>query len=389
MAAPVTSRQSLAEFLATLPECRDKRSLTHGLHPYPAKFIPHIPRRLIAMFSRPGDVVLDPMCGSGTAVVEATVAGRVGLGADLNPIACLVSRAKTTVLSDQDERELAQLHQRLQLLERVAASPSGVAGLAARVALPDFKNRDHWFDLHVSVELSACLAEIERMDAGRARAVARCAFSAVIVAVSRQESETRWAARSTPMEPGATIRRLANRLGEAVRRLRDYSGAVRTPDAVILRSDARRLPLPAGSVDLVVTSPPYANSHDYYLYNKLRMFWLGHDVVPVQDAEFGSRNKHSDLKMGVEHYVRCMHSVFAEIHRVLRVDGLAVVVVGDAVIRGVFYDMAAALAPAASAAGLALSDSQAFLHKRFTSAFNAGFGTDREKRTHVIVLRRD
>jgi len=380
--------QSLGEFLATLPECQDKRSLTHGLHPYPAKFIPHIPRRLIELFSRPGDTVLDPMCGSGTAVVEATVAGRIGLGADLNPIACLVSRAKTTLLSERDERELAVLHRRLEVLGQVAAAPAEAAELAARVVLPDFKNRDHWFDFHISVELSACLAEIERMASCRARTVARCAFSAVIVAVSRQESETRWAARPVSAEPGAATRRLATRISEAVSRLRAYAAAATVPTALILQSDARRLPLQPGSVDLVVTSPPYANSHDYYLYNKLRMFWLGHDVVPVQEAEFGSRNKHSDLKMGVEHYLRSMQSVFAEIHRVLRVNGVAAVVVGDAVIRGDFFDMAEVLVPVASAAGLSLVDSQAFPHKRFTSAFNARFGTHRDKQTHVIVLRR-
>jgi hypothetical protein len=333
--------------------------------------------------------VLDPMCGSGTAVVEATVAGRVGLGSDLNPIACLVSRAKTTLLSERDERELALLHRRLHALGRTAASPSELAGLAARVVLPDFKNRDHWFDIHVSLELAACLAEIDRMDGDRARAVARCAFSAVIVAVSRQESETRWAARAVAVEPGVTSRRLADQISQTVRRLRDYADAVQAPAAMILQSDARRLPLPPGSVDLVVTSPPYANSHDYYLYNKLRMFWLGHAVAPVQRAEFGSRHKHSDLKLGVENYLQNMQSVFAEIHRVLRVNAVAAVVVGDAVIRGVCYDMAAALAPVASAAGLALADSQAFLHKRFTAAFNARFGTPSEKQTHVLVLRRD
>jgi site-specific DNA-methyltransferase (cytosine-N4-specific) len=173
-----------------------------------------------------------------------------------------------------------------------------------------------------------------------------------------------------------------------VPRLRAYAAAATGPTASILQSDARCLPLASGSVDLVVSSPPYANSHDYYLYNKLRMFWLGHDVVPVQEAEFGSRHKHSDLKLGIEHYLRSMQSVFAEIHRVLRVNGLAAVVVGDAVIRGDFFDMAEVLVPVASAAGLSLVDSQAFPHKRFTSAFNMRFGTDREKRTHVIVLRR-
>ena len=394
MSAPAPAEpRSLAGFLATLAECRDKRSLTHGLHPYPAKFIPHIPRRLIELFSRPGDTVLDPMCGSGTAVVEAAVGGRVGIGVDLNPVACLAARAKTTLLTEDDERELARLRARLVALERVATSPAGLSpagldGLADPVVLPDFPNRDHWFDRHVSVELAACLAELRRLDGTGARVVACCGFSAAIVAVSRQESETRWVARPARTPPGAVARRLTNHLDAAVTALWAYAAAATTP-ATILRADARRLPLPAESVDLVVTSPPYANSHDYYLYNKLRMFWLGYDVGPVQSAEFGSRNKHSDLKLGIEHYLLSMRSVLAEIRRVLRRNGTAAIVVGDAVIRGTFYDMAEALTPAAAESGLTLVASPAFAHKRFTSAFNTQFGTRRDKRTHILVLRRN
>ena len=45
--------------------------LTHNYHPFPAKFIPHIPQILIQQFSKPGDQVFDPFCGSGTTLVES------------------------------------------------------------------------------------------------------------------------------------------------------------------------------------------------------------------------------------------------------------------------------------------------------------------------------
>lgn len=73
--------------------------LTHGLHYYPARMIPQIPRQLIhhweeADLIEPGNVIYDPFCGSGTTVTEARLAGYHGVGVDINPFACLLSRTK-------------------------------------------------------------------------------------------------------------------------------------------------------------------------------------------------------------------------------------------------------------------------------------------------------
>ena len=70
--------------------------MTHGLHPYPAGMIPQIARRLIEKYSNRDDVVLDPFCGSGGVLVEATLLDRKSFGIDINPLACLLARVKTT-----------------------------------------------------------------------------------------------------------------------------------------------------------------------------------------------------------------------------------------------------------------------------------------------------
>jgi site-specific DNA-methyltransferase (cytosine-N4-specific) len=69
----------------------------HGIHPYPAKFIPQIPRALIELF-HPGDAspVLDPFCGSGTTLAEAFLLGVNSIGVDLHPLATLIAKVKTT-----------------------------------------------------------------------------------------------------------------------------------------------------------------------------------------------------------------------------------------------------------------------------------------------------
>src|SRR5437016_5803893 len=73
--------------------------LSHGLHPYPAKFIPQIPQTLIREFSSVGDTVGDIFCGSGTTLVEGLLLKRHVIGIDANPLACLISAAKTSQLT--------------------------------------------------------------------------------------------------------------------------------------------------------------------------------------------------------------------------------------------------------------------------------------------------
>ncbi len=378
-AAPAGEGANLTEFFARIEECRDKNYATHGLHPYPAKFIPHIPRELINAYSEPGDLIWDPMCGSGTTIVEATLEGRDAIGGDLNPVAILVSQAKTTPLGPRSRSAVDALARELTA---AAATPHELEAQP-----PDFPNRDHWFEPQVSQELAYALSRIDSLAPESARRLARCAFSAGLVRASNQESETRWTAKRQETVPGAALKRLAARLQDSVVRVDRFSEC-KAGTAGVRLEDARRATVEDQSVDLVVTSPPYANSHDYYLYNKLRMFWLGYDVAPVQEAEIGSRNRHSDRKEGIACYLDAMEAVLREMHRGLVDQGRAVIVVADAVIRKEFFQMDRLLSECAQTAGFECESKFSFEHRRFNSSFQRGFGTRRRKATHVLVFRR-
>src|SRR5919109_2723053 len=70
--------------------------LSHSYHRYPAKFIPQLAARLIKENSQVGELVCDPFMGSGTTLVEAIVNDRRTYGTDINPVAVLITKAKTT-----------------------------------------------------------------------------------------------------------------------------------------------------------------------------------------------------------------------------------------------------------------------------------------------------
>ena len=369
----------LAHFFDTIHTLRSRNDLSHGMHPYPAKFISQIPHELLAVYGVRAAPVLDPMCGSGTALVEATVEGYEAIGIDINPIATLVARAKTTVLYDEECASLRKLAARLRDLAE------GPRSDGTTVELPDFLNRDKWFGRHVLCEL-AVAKELILGEPDSVQPFALAALSSILVAVSNQESETRWCARPRTIPPGETLRRLSAQLLGNVRRAEAYRQRS-LASAVVVRADARSLPMATGTVGTIVTSPPYANSHDYYLYNKLRMFVLGFDVLATQTAEIGSRNRHSDKKEPIEAYIAAMREALTEWRRVLAEGGRACVVVADAVVRGELFDMADGFHELALATGFELESAFKFNHRPLNALFQRGFGTRMEKHTHVLIFR--
>ena len=103
--------------------------LTHNLHPYPAKFIPQIPNALIQELSSVGETIGDIFCGSGTTLLEALQLKRNAVGIDANPLATVISRAKTTPLEGLGIRASAGASGRLQ-------PDTGEGGIANRRSVP-------------------------------------------------------------------------------------------------------------------------------------------------------------------------------------------------------------------------------------------------------------
>jgi hypothetical protein len=74
---PVTVPDAYAEPVWQLPA---QGSRTSHQHESPMSVL----RRLVELYSRPGEVVLDPMCGHGTTILVAVELGRRGIGYDID-----------------------------------------------------------------------------------------------------------------------------------------------------------------------------------------------------------------------------------------------------------------------------------------------------------------
>jgi len=85
-----------AELLAAIATKAPVSGYTHNFYRYPARFSPLFARQIIRLYSRPGETILDPFMGGGTAIVEAIAIGRKAIGVDLNSLAHFVATVKTS-----------------------------------------------------------------------------------------------------------------------------------------------------------------------------------------------------------------------------------------------------------------------------------------------------
>ncbi len=90
----------------------DTKYATHGIFRYPAMMVAPVVRRLIDTYGpkEAGGRLLDPFCGSGSALVEGMLHGMASFGVDLNPFATQLAKVKTTPL---DPTELRRCHARV------------------------------------------------------------------------------------------------------------------------------------------------------------------------------------------------------------------------------------------------------------------------------------
>ena len=323
--------------------------LTHNIHPYPAKFIPQIPNMLIQELSSVGDTVADIFCGSGTTLLEALQLKRHAVGIDANPLATLITKAKTTPLHPSAFEALAQ-HRHAS--ERVAASIEPNTPDLFRQGLP-FKSQawrpasnvcENWFEPHVVEELAELRSLIADVPDDSARNLCSVAFAAIVVSVSLQDSDTRYVRRKKQIAPGDTVQKYIRQLDAAtaaVEKLADVVELRFSCDVITANVlDAPKLP----PFDLVVTSPPYPNAFSYHLYHRTRLLWLGLDPKPFKDIEIGSHRKYSakgPRRATVATFVAELAKIFGWLRTQVTDRGHVCFVVGDSKLAGERSDNAA------------------------------------------------
>jgi DNA modification methylase len=366
--------------------------LTHGIHPYPAKYIPQIPNALIQEFSRVKENVGDIFCGSGTTLVEGLLLRRNVVGLDANPLAALISKAKTTALTDGDSSLLLELADKaLQLGRQITIDEQPTLFSAplfvSREPRPVEKAISFWFEPFVVEELAELRAWCLALPTEAARNLALVSFAAIIVPVSLQDSDTRYVRRNKDIKPGDTMRRFGQILTDntkAAEKLTD----ILDPDLscqVVTGNVLQNPDLPI--LDLVVCSPPYPNAYSYHLYHMTRMLWLEMDQAGFKKDEIGSHRKFSNPgKNGatIETFQEEMSTMFSWLRNVIRAKRYACFIVGDSTIRGHVFDNAEVLRDAGHHTGWVQVAKWERNMKDTSKAFNPKIGKIKTERIVIF-----
>lgn len=254
---------------------------THTAHKYPAKFIPQIPSWAIKnLMPRGRGTVLDPFCGSGTTLVEAGRNGHKAIGADISPLAALMTRAKCAVLPVDVTKRWGGV-----LPEVLADARKAAKKLT--VELADSKGLDihglhytwsNWFDPDRAAGLLELRRAIERRVLEPAmRDVALTALSSILKSCSylnEDQIKVRYQAEKKLADPFVAFDKASVDFFEKQSVISEEYKRVGAEFEVILTT-ASRIPLEDGVVNLVATSPPYINAVDYTMAHKYNMFVLG------------------------------------------------------------------------------------------------------------------
>lgn len=338
------------------------RYISHGYYTYPAKFIPQLAKRLICELTVEGETVVDPFMGSGTTIIEAMLSGRKGIGTDVNPVAYLVAKVKSTPIQPELLKKIyGQLVTDLE--HRLGKKPDLFAKFHLPI-IPDNERIDYWFRPNEKERLGTIFGRISAIEERDCRDFFLVAFAQSL------KSSSIWMQKSVkptrdmtkvPVDPLSAFLRQSrfilkqneefwNLVPSIVRaNLDEYR--------VVTQSDARALPVSTGDASLVVTSPPYVTSYEYADLHQLTALWFGYtnSVSQFRSSFIGSAYSNRstiDLHSGianeivenletekkrreVRNYFADMLECFREMQRVLRVGGKACIVIGNTKFEGV------------------------------------------------------
>ena len=354
------------------------------IHPFPARMAPGIALEALGDSKSPLSV-LDPMSGSGTVLAVARAYGHHAIGVDLDPLAVLLACVWTRTVNPDEVSDKAA-----EVLDRAQLAFDTLTTGRAYPAESDEETRKfirYWFDDYARRQLAALSTTIRRVRDDAIRDALWCGFSRLIITKSAGASLAMDLSHSRPHKafdraPVKPFSRFLSAVETVVSNCPRAGRGPVGPVAVARLGDARKLDIESGSIDLVLTSPPYLNAIDYMRCSKFSLVWMGYNVARLREIrgesigaeasseqamgtpwvqalikQLGLAKKLSSRDRGLlARYVLDMGGALAEVSRVLKAGGRAVYVVGDSTVRGTFIRNSEIVKAVAERQGLVLNE---------------------------------
>lgn len=335
----------------------DTSYMTHNYYSYPAKFIPQVAQRLILENCSAGDIVIDPFMGSGTTIVEALLTDRIGIGSDINYVAYLVAKAKTTPVSIKLlENEVMQLQ--LDLEHRMNGKYDYYFSKSKKL-VPKHDRIDYWFRKTQKEKLAIIFARIHEVKNSDIKNFLFVAFAQILKTCSIWLQSSVKPQRDFNKADYEPLTMFLSRIKIMAKRNKDFFEKLK-PEVQktihkhrkVSRNDARKIPCASNKAALIVTSPPYVTSYEYADLHQLPSLWFDkmkdinefrknfigsvfkteanqieiHSLTAEKIIEkFNGKKKAKEIRK----YCIEMYDCFKEMKRVLKKNGKACIVIGD------------------------------------------------------------
>ncbi|MEK7565095.1 MAG: transcriptional repressor LexA [Patescibacteria group bacterium] len=268
------------------------KTYTHGIHIYPAMFIPQVARRLLETYSQEYDTICDIFCGSGTALVESKLLNRSAYGIDLNPLAIFLAKAKTTPINPQ---KLTRTY--LSLFDRIGKVTD------SEIKKLDFKNIGFWFKEKVITKLSKLKKAIQEIKDEIIRDFFMVAFSETVRYASNTKTgefklvriKSEKLDKHDPDVFGIFRKRAESNIAKMGEFYKDAKKDAWTK--IIYGDSSKDNGIKLASVDCIITSPPYGDSRTtvaYGQFSRLSAQWADifdnpNDASSIDNELLGGR----------------------------------------------------------------------------------------------------
>jgi len=340
---------------------------THDFHRYPAKFIPQLVEKLIDEYVQTTDAhINDPFFGSGTTIVTAISRGMMASGTDINKVAYLMTKVKATPLPpDVLSQKISLLLDDLSDLESESTREKSPA-IQPLIPSRHRDRIDYWFPASQQEALGIILAMIAQTPEQEFRNFFLVAFSHILKNCSIWLQTSTKPTRDIAKQPERPFAAFKRQLLKMERGNAEFYQVV--PSHVrhniehylhIKIGDARHQPVPADSVDLIVSSSPYVTSYEYADLHQLSTIWLdfaddlteykrdfigtshkAFDNQPLKSQigqlivdQMNSRSRKMAKEIGA--FFWDMQQVFDESYRILKPSGRCCYVIGDTRLKGI------------------------------------------------------
>ena len=339
---------------------------THDYHRYPAKFIPQLVERLIDQYVYREDAhINDPFMGCGTTIVTAISRGLRASGTDINKIAYLITRVKSTPIEPEYlSKKINSLLSKLKFIDD--SSSLFYDRIEPLIPKKHLDRINYWFSEQNKEELGMILRIIHNEEDEIIKDFFLVAFSHILKNCSVWLQDSTKPTRDfnkKPVKPYDSFKRHLLKMqkgNEAFYKV--------VPEKVrknidkylnIYVGDARKQPVPNNSVDLIITSSPYVTSYEYADLHQLSTIWLDltDDLKEYRKKFIGtSYKKYNDKQLRsliamdiinkmskkdqntakeIEAYFIDMEEVFDESYRILKHGGRCCFVIGNTKLKNI------------------------------------------------------